>query len=114
MSQRNPQVILDEMVRCVTLIGTYVSGLTAETFEQQPAIQDAVMHRIEILGEAASQLPETIRSAHGEVPARSIVDMRNRLIHGYYSVRLDLVWQVATTEVPALEPTLRAIRDSLP
>lgn len=41
-------------------------------------------------------------------------DMRNRLIHGYYAVRLDLVWQVATTEVPALEPALRAIRDSLP
>ena len=114
MSQRNPQVILDEMLQCVTLIGTYIAGLTAETFEQQPALQDAVMHRIEILGEVASQLPDAIKSVHAEVPWRSIVDMRNRLIHGYYAVRLDLVWQVAMTEVPALEPALRAIRDGLP
>jgi uncharacterized protein with HEPN domain len=102
------------MLQCVTLIGTYISGLTAETFEQQPAIQDAVIHRIEILGEAASQLPDDLKSAHTEVPWRIIVDTRNRLIHGYFAVRLDLVWQVATTEVPALEPTLRAIRDRLP
>lgn len=72
MSQRSPQAILDEMLQCVTLIGRYISGLTAETFEQQLALQDAVMHRIEILGEAASQLPDAIKSVHTEVPWCSI------------------------------------------
>lgn len=114
MSDRDPRVILDEMLQCITLIRSYTTGLTAETFEQQRAMQDAIVHRIEILGEAASQLPDAVKSQHADVPWRVIVDMRNRLIHGYFAVRLDLVWQVATTDIPALETQLRTVRDSLP
>ncbi|HEX8036312.1 MAG TPA: DUF86 domain-containing protein [Ktedonobacterales bacterium] len=114
MSERDPRVILDEMLQCIALIRSYTTGLTAETFEQQQALQDAIVHRIEILGEAASQLPDTVKSQHTDIPWRVIVDMRNRLIHGYFAVRLDLVWQVATTDIPALETQLHALRDSLP
>jgi uncharacterized protein with HEPN domain len=114
MSDRDPRVILDEMLQCVALIGAYTSSLTAQGFEQNQAMQDAIVHRIEILGEAAKQMPEAYKLQHAEVPWREISDMRNRLIHGYFAVRLDLVWQVATNEVPALASQLRLLRDNLP
>ena len=101
------------MLDCVQLIARYMSGLTEQEFRKQTLTQDAVMHRIEILGEAASQLPAGFAGQYPEVPWRSIIDMRNRLIHGYFTVRLDLVWQVATSDVPALEPQLRRIRSTL-
>ena len=111
MSEREPGVILDEMLECIALIRSYTGGLNFEIFTAQRLLQDAVMHRIEILGEAASQMPPVVRAQYPAVPWRVIADTRNRLIHGYFAVRLDLVWQVVTTDLPALEKQLQAIRD---
>lgn len=77
-------------------------------------LRDAVTLRIATIGEAASHLSEEDRQRWSAVPWRVITDMRNRLIHGYFAVRLDLVWQVAIKDLPALEVQLRAIRDTLP
>lgn len=77
-------------------------------------LQDAVVLRIAIIGEAASHLSEEDKARWASVPWRVITDMRNRLIHGYFAVRLDLVWQVVVKDAPMLETQLRAIRDSLP
>ena len=110
---RNPQVILDEMLESIRLIQQYTDGVSFERFRTQRLLQDAVMLRIAILGEAASHLRDEDKTRWSSVPWRVITDMRNRLIHGYFAVRLDLVWQVVVADLPPLTGQLQAIRDTL-
>jgi uncharacterized protein with HEPN domain len=69
----------------------------------------AVVRAIEILGEAASRISPETQEAAPQVPWRAIVGMRNRLIHGYFETDPAIVWNTATTEIPALLPLLRAL-----
>lgn len=110
---RTPQVILDEMLESIRLIQQYTDGVSFESFEGQQLLRDAVILRIAILGEAASHLRDEDKARWPAVPWRIVTDMRNRLIHGYFAVRLDLVWQVVVADLPSLAAQLQAIRDSL-
>lgn len=65
-------------------------------------IQSAVIRQIEVIGEAASLISTEFCVDHPEIPWRKMVDMRNRLIHGYSRVRLDLVWQAVRDDIPSL------------
>jgi uncharacterized protein with HEPN domain len=69
---------------------------------------------LEIVGEAATRVPEEVRAAHPEVPWRDIIGMRNRLIHGYDAVDLDILWQIVALDLPALSAALDAILAELP
>lgn len=77
--------------------------------------QDAVVPRIEVLGEASKRLSKTFRDAHPEIPWKSMIGMRNVLIHDYHRIMLDEVWQVATHDVPELlgiiEPFIEKLED---
>ena len=110
---RDPRVILDEMLDSIDLIQRYTQGLVYEEFAAQQVLKDAVMLRIAILGEAASRLPDQDKARWTSVPWRVVIDMRNRLIHGYFAVRLDLIWQVVTVDLPPLKSQLQSIRDGL-
>lgn len=69
----------------------------------------AVVHAVQVLGEAASKVTPSTRSMHGEIPWAAIVGMRNRLVHAYFDIDADIVWIAATDEIPALLPLLEAL-----
>lgn len=69
----------------------------------------AIVRAIEILGEAASKVSEEVRLANSAIPWKAIVGMRNRLIHAYFDVNGQLVWESATVEIPAILPQLRVL-----
>jgi uncharacterized protein with HEPN domain len=73
-------------------------------------VYDATVRNLELLGEAASHIPDAVRQQHSEVPWRMMVATRNRLIHGYLGVDNDTLWSIVITDVPALLPLLRAIQ----
>lgn len=110
---RDVRVILDEMLESLRLIRGYTQGLSYEAFASEQLLQDGVVLRIAILGEAANHIPAEDQGRWPEVPWRILADMRNRLIHGYFAMRLDLVWQVVSVDLPILESQLRTARDSL-
>jgi uncharacterized protein with HEPN domain len=72
-------------------------------------LQDAVVRRLEIIGEGVKGLPQDWCDMHPEVPWRQIARMRDTLIHRYFSVDLEVVWQTVTVDIPALEPQLSAL-----
>jgi uncharacterized protein with HEPN domain len=111
MSERATRVILEEMLESAQAIQEYASGLTLDEFRSQRMAQDAVIRRIEILGEAARSLPAEFTQQHPAVPWPQVVAMRNRLIHGYFSVDLDLTWTVVQRDIPELERILHALLD---
>ena len=78
-------------------------------FESDQMLLFAVVRAIEVLGEAAGKVSEDTRSACPEIPWPEIASMRNRLIHGYFDIDIDIVWNTASIEVPALLADLRRI-----
>ena len=79
---------------------------TRADLDADPILAAAMERFIEVTGEAASKVSEATRSALPQIPWREIVGMRNRLVHGYAAVDLDIVWDVVTVDLPSLVATL--------
>lgn len=84
-------------------------GVSAEAFIIDETLQRAFVRSLEIIGEAAKKLPENLRRSHPQVAWSDMARMRDRLIHGYFGVDYELVWEVVNTKVPQLHSELQAI-----
>jgi uncharacterized protein with HEPN domain len=92
MSRRDPRITLSQMLAHDREAHDLIEGKTRDHLERERTLELALLRLLEIVGEAATRLPDEIRERHAEVPWASIVGLRNRLIHGYDEVDLDVVW----------------------
>jgi uncharacterized protein with HEPN domain len=99
------QHILDE----IKFIETEVKILTEEKFLNDDKSQRAFARSLEIIGEAVKNLSEETINLHSEIEWRKIAGMRDKLIHGYFSVNYKLVWDVAKNVIPNLKQQLQSI-----
>jgi uncharacterized protein with HEPN domain len=91
-----------------SLLGiTFVAAITRAEFAVSKLHQNAVIRSLEVIGEAAANVSGQFRDAHPEIPWREIIGMRNRLIHSYSNVSLDIVWDVSCVMLPELIAALR-------
>ena len=111
--ERNYLVYVVDMQEAIDLIQQYTHEMTEVVFSQNRAIQDAVVQRIQIIGEAASHIPNIIREQFSDIPWKKIVAMRNLLIHDYAHVDEHEVWRVAKEDIPLLRPQLVHVKKSL-
>jgi uncharacterized protein with HEPN domain len=88
------------------------AGKSRSDLDRERTLALALVKLIEILGEAASRVTERGRQAHPAIPWRDIVAMRNRLIHGYFDIDLDRVWDTVTDDLPPLVAALEAALSS--
>ena len=86
----------------INSINAYLSGRTMETMSADPMCYHAVVYNIMIIGEAANMLTHEFRAEHPDTPWRDIVDMRNVLVHGYYTTSPIFVWETYTDNLPQL------------
>jgi len=82
-----------------------------EAFVEDPKTVDAVLRNFEVIGEAAKNVPEEIRQEYSDVPWSEMTGMRDKLIHGYATVELRIVWTTIQEELPTLGPRIESIRD---
>jgi len=108
--RRDEAYLLDMLIAARDAV-TFISGLTREQFESSRLHQLAVMKALETIGEAAANVSESSRAVHPEVQWREIVGMRHRLVHGYFEVDLEKVWETVQTDIPTL---INAIEPLLP
>jgi uncharacterized protein with HEPN domain len=109
MSDRTDKEFLEDVQEAIRRIRAYVTGMTAGTFLTDIKTQDAVIRNLEIIGEATKNLSEAIRAKHPEVPWKSMAGVRDRLIHHYFGVNFDIVWQIVTMELPQMASLLEGI-----
>jgi uncharacterized protein with HEPN domain len=108
---------MQDMLECCRVIQQFLQGQTLEDFFANRMMQDAILRNLEVLGEAAKQLMDVLPDAPTRFPAipfRAMYLTRNRLIHGYASIRLLTVWDVANEEIPVVHEAVMAILASWP
>lgn len=98
-----------DMIAFAEKVITYTESLNQEQFVASGLNYDATLRNLELIGEAATHIPEDIRARHAQIPWRLIIATRNRLIHGYLGIDDDTLWSIITTDVPSLLPKLRAL-----
>ncbi|TVR25407.1 MAG: DUF86 domain-containing protein [Anaerolineaceae bacterium] len=101
------------MLARLALIAEFTVG-GRDAFMQDRMMQEAVIRGLEIIGEASRNLSEDLRAAHPEVPWRQIAAFRNFVIHVYWDIKLERIWEVVENDLPTLKPQLEAILASLP
>ena len=94
-------------------INRYTREMTYEEFVDDPKTVDAVLRNFEVIGEAAKNVPDDIRQEYDDVPWAEMAGMRDKLIHGYATVELQIVWATIQEEVPGLKTQIESVRDEL-
>ncbi|AKG91065.1 hypothetical protein GAH_01648 [Geoglobus ahangari] len=109
MSKRDWRLFLIDMLESIEKIESYISGVSRDGFLKDEKTKDAVVRNLEIIGEAANQIPEENRKRYNDVPWTQIVGLRNRLIHGYFVVDYEIVWNVISGELSDLKIRIKKI-----
>lgn len=113
MARRDPAVPLRHMRDAARRAMEIATPMERESLHAEGMETLALVRLLEILGEAARRVPATVRSEHPEVPWSQIVGTRDRLIHGYDQVDLDILWTIVRDQLPSLLSQLDALLDEL-
>jgi uncharacterized protein with HEPN domain len=105
--------LLHHMLDEIDYLLTTHAEVSKVTFDRDQTLRRAFVRSIEILGEAAKKVPEDFRNACPNVPWKTIAGMRDRLIHGYFAVDYDIVWDVVENKLPNLRPFIAQMLDQL-
>ena len=109
---KDPQIFLQHILESIEWIEKDTKGMSKKDFLENVPMQDAVVRRIEIIGEAIRNLPSELKKENSDVSWQDIMDMRNKIIHEYFGVDLELVWEVVKKDVPFLKEQVNRILTS--
>lgn len=104
---KDPRIFLEHILDSVDWIESYVVDLSKDDFLASVGKQDAVLRRLEIIGEAVKNLPDTFKDVHVDIPWRRIAGMRDIIIHEYFEVDLRLVWRTITDVLPEFKKQIQ-------
>lgn len=110
---KDPKIFIEHILECIELIEEYVKGKVKEDFINSKQLQDAIIRRIEIIGEAVKNIPPEIKNKYPDIPWKQIGSMRDILIHEYFGVDVDLTWKVAKEDIVELKKEILKVKKDL-
>lgn len=111
--KKDPKIFIEHILECIERIEEYLRGVNKNEFLNSVQLQDSVIRRIEIIGEAIKNLPTGIKKKYSNVAWKEIAGMRNILIHEYFGVDLELTWRVAEKDIPDLKKKILKVKKDL-
>ena len=109
MSKRSATLLIADIIDSGEKILSYTAGLTFEQFISDSKTVDAVIRNFEIIGEAANRLPEDFKETHPEIDWHPIRGFRNRIIHDYFGIDYNIVWNIKESFLPKMIDELRKL-----
>lgn len=106
---RDPRLYLEDIRESVAKIQRYTEGFSFEKFQSSEMVIDAVVRNFEIIGEAASQTPSSIKARYPEVPWHKMKGLRNIISHEYFGVRVITIWETVQKDLPILKQQIEKI-----
>lgn len=107
--KKDQQTFIEHILESIALIEKYTDKLSKEDFLKSQSVQDAVIRRLEIIGEATKNINSVFKKDHSEIPWKKIAGMRDVLIHEYFGVDLELTWKTVKEDLPYLKQRLSQI-----
>ena len=104
--ERDYKLFIKDIVESISLVENYILNVTEENFYKDSKLQDAVIRRLEIIGEAASRIPRAVKQKNPQINWNSIVEYRNFIVHSYFDASMRRIWQVAKLELNELKVNL--------
>ena len=100
--QRDYLDYLDDIAQAINKVAGFVAGMTFEQFERDEKTSFAVIRGLEIIGEATKKIPSEVRDRYPDIPWQAMAGMRDKLIHDYFGVNLEVVWKTTQEDLPPL------------
>ena len=102
-AKKDPKILLEHILESISEIENNIEGMSESKFSRSITIQDATVRRLEIIGEAVRNIPDSFRKKYAKIPWKKIAGLRDILIHEYFGVDMELVWKIANKDIPKLK-----------
>lgn len=112
MPKRQVEDYLGDMLEAMERIVEYIGGLTRESSMSDRKTQDAVVRNLEVVGEATKALPADWRNRYPDIPWKGLAGVRDKMIHHYFGLNYDVIWTIASEEIPVLLPQVLEVLSS--
>jgi len=113
MSSRTDVEFLADIQEAITRISDYIGDMTLEDFLDDRKTQDATIRNLEIIGEAVKNLSESLTTKQSQIPWKSLAGVRDKLIHHYFGVNFDIVWNIIKDELPTVSQQIQQISSKI-
>jgi uncharacterized protein with HEPN domain len=111
--ERDIRLYLDDILEAINKIEKYTEDMDFEQFRKDEKTGDAVIRNFSVIGEAVKQIPPSIRNKYPDIPWQIIAGMRDKLVHEYFGIRYDIVWETIELRLPSLRVGIKKILDQM-
>ena len=112
-NNKNYKIFLSDILESIERIEEYTKNRSKEDFADDYEKQDAIIRRLEIVGEATKNIPQYIKKVYPEIPWRQMSGMRDVLVHDYSGVKMERVWDTAKKDIPKLKKQIAEILEKI-
>lgn len=109
MPPREASDRIGEILEAIDKIERYTEGMDLDGFRADERTIDAVLHNLTVIGEAANHVPDEVQTRHPGIPWKRMRGMRNVVVHEYFGVSLEIIWETVWNDLPPLVPRLRTL-----
>jgi uncharacterized protein with HEPN domain len=113
MSERNPQLLLEDILEALNAVLEYTAGYNYDLFLKDRKTRDAVLRNIQIIGEAANRIPKNIKEQYSEIDWQRIIKSRHIIVHDYAGVDYEIVWRIIEVHLPSLRIDIQTVLNKL-
>ena len=111
--KRDALLFIKDILDNIDLIEKSIGKTSKEEFSKDQMLQDATIRRIEVIGEAAKNIPKNVKEKYSDIEWKKIIGTRDIIIHAYFEVDLDIVWNVIKKDIPILKENILRIKEEL-